>query len=46
MIPQPTRFVHGQALRPETLNQILDTVRSRAVCNPLIAVSCLLFAVS
>jgi hypothetical protein len=27
MIPQPTRFVHGQALRPETLNQILDTLR-------------------
>ena len=27
MIPQPTRFVHGQALRPETFNQILDTLR-------------------
>lgn len=27
MIPQPTRFVHGQALRPETFNHILDTLR-------------------
>jgi hypothetical protein len=27
MIPQPMRFVHGQALRPETLNQVLDTMR-------------------
>ena len=27
MIPQPMRFVHGQALRPETFNQLLDTLR-------------------
>ena len=27
LIPQPMRFVHGQALRPETLNQVLDTLR-------------------
>ena len=27
MIPQPMRFVHGQGLRPETFNQLLDTLR-------------------
>lgn len=27
MIPLPMRFVHGQALRPETFNQFLDTLR-------------------
>lgn len=27
MIPQPMRFVHGQALRPEIFNQLLDTLR-------------------
>ena len=27
MIPQPMRFVHGQGLRPEIFNQLLDTLR-------------------